>query len=202
MKKLIFVLIIFSFSTIAIADEGTEIKPKENKRRVLRHERRREKSRFHEFQLEIVKPYTTYEFQIEPSGGTNPLSNISHSEWGIRFSYAPLKKNKFTYFFSASYLEYGGSDSNSLRLENGGSYTFSKLLYTSVGVHLHKFLNADTAQIIDLGFGAQVLLGLQVTPQFGMKLGYTYTKFAEKEYLGFKMNISLLSPEIGFYWSF
>lgn len=202
MRKLFIATFILFFTLPVLADESVELKPKGNKRRVLRHERRREKSRFNPYQLELVKPYTTYDFQVEPSGGADPLSNNSHAEWGIRFTYAGRKKNKFGYFLSASYLEYGGSNSNSLRLEGGGSYTFSKHLFSLAGIHVHKFLNADTAQIIDLGIGANALLGMQITQEFGIKVGYTYTKFLEKEYLGRKINITLLSPEIGLYWSF
>ncbi|OQW47234.1 MAG: hypothetical protein A4S09_15690 [Proteobacteria bacterium SG_bin7] len=201
MKNLFLSLLIFSFIAPAFADEDTDPRPRENKRRVLRHERRRERNRMHEYQLEFVKPYTTYEIQKEPSGGTNPVSS-SHTERGIRFTYAPLKKKTLGYFFAVAYLEYGGSNSNSLRLESGGSYTFSKLLYSLVGVQLHKFLNAETAQIIDLGYGVQALLGFQITQQFGVKLGYTYTKFIEKEFGGSKINTTFLSPEIGVYWAF
>ena len=202
MKKLFSPLLILLISFSAIAEEGTELKPRESKKRVLRHERRREKGRINEYQLEFVKPYTTYQVHSEPAGLGDVLSNNSHAEWGLRFTYAPFKKRSMSYFFSAAYLEYGGSNSSSLRIEGGGAYTFSKLLYAFFGLQLQKFLNSETAQMIDLGYGVQGLVGMQISQQFGVKLGYTYTKFIEKEYFNYKINTSLLSPEIGLYWSF
>ncbi len=185
------------------------------KARQNRSERKRQEKRTEggstiatgKFQIEVVKPYTTYTVKVDPSDASDPVSNDDHAEVGVRFTYVKLRRKKIGWGLGAGYFEYGGgSVSGTLRADALASYSFSSRLYLLFGAHIQKFLNSETAQIIDLGLGPQIALGYQFTRKFGIKLGYYYTVFNEKqlEVLGqtVKINTTLNSPEASVYFSF
>ncbi len=227
MRVILVVVILIELSVSALAQPpSSNSAAKANLSRVERREKKeREKLRrrrrddpdryseidrrggFKKFQLELVKPFTTYQVTVSPSGGTQSLTNDSNSEIGVRFTYAKIRDERFGYSASGAYLEYGGgSTSGSLRFEAAGTYGFSNLIYTLYGLHLQKFVNAETAEVIDLGFGAQIVFGIQATRNFGFKVAYYYTMFTEKELnvLGtvYTVKTNFQAPELAIYWSF
>jgi hypothetical protein len=205
MKQVLIVLLILVSLTAFTREEGLDFgDSQKKKRKALRHERKALRSRYYESQIEFLKPFTQYQVKSTPSLADN-ISTRPHTELGVRYTSATIKRHALDYAWAAAYIDYG-SGGATLRFEGYGTYALNNKNYFMFGGNLQKFLDSTTSQAIDFGFGVQGLWGYQFTRRLGGKFGVTYTYFLEKEFTvattNVKIQTSLLSPEIGLYWGF
>jgi len=128
------------------------------------------------FRISYVRPNLSY--KIEVSGNGIPSFDFSgklDETNGLSFGYASLPIQAIGWTSNATLLEIKneGSSTQIGRLDGNLAYAFNKYVHTKGGLNLSKFVKSDNSDKLSAGVGFQGGLGLQMTKNLGLDVGYT-----------------------------
>lgn len=169
-KQTLALLIIALFSSSVFARGGRSTAP-------LRVDK--EDSRFSSqgFRIAFVKPFIEAEVKASVSGTSfSAKSNIKDTN-GVSVGYAYLPIQAFGFTTNLTYLSMTEESTASLlRLDGNAAFAINRYLNIKGGANISKFVGGDGMDKYDAGIGVQGSLGVQITKNFGLDVGYAYMK--------------------------
>ncbi|HWU42004.1 MAG TPA: hypothetical protein VN132_01160 [Bdellovibrio sp.] len=150
------------------------------------------------FRMSIFKPL--YEGEVKLSGFGVSQSDKKDLDNSIGFSigYVSLPVRALGWTVNASYADLKHQNDSSMglgRVDGNLAYAFTSILNLKGGLNVSKFVSGPgEATSYDAGLGYQVSLGVQLTKNFGLDVGYAVMNQSKSS--GFKIDVKESGAEI------
>ncbi|MEN0060328.1 MAG: hypothetical protein AAGB31_15925, partial [Bdellovibrio sp.] len=150
------------------------------------------------FRVGIVKPILKADIEVSSSYGSASGSSNLDEALGLSLGYASLPIQELGWTTNITYIDIAnaGSSVGIARVDGNLAYAFTSVINLKGGLNLSKFISGDGHENIDTGVGAQGSLGVQLTKNFGLDLGYTHMRQSSSTG-GFEVEITEAGFEIG-----
>lgn len=128
------------------------------------------------FRVGIVKPMLEAELKFSNGGrsfSTEPTKIDDTLGLSLGYVNLPVQELGWTSNLSYMQLKNKGLDANLARLDGNVAYSFTQILNIKGGLNLSKFTSGEGVSKLDPSIGFQGGLGVQLTRNFGLDIGYT-----------------------------
>lgn len=127
------------------------------------------------FRISLVRPFL--EAELNATYKDESLSETKKVEetTGLSLGYASLPVQDLGWTSNATYLNIGtdGVYNGVARIDGNLAYAFNSIVNLKGGINVSKFVTGEFSENMKAGIGFQGGLGVQLTRNFGLDLGYT-----------------------------
>ncbi len=127
------------------------------------------------FRISIVKPMLSADIKASYKGQSASNSETLDSALGLSLGYAslPVQELGWTSNFTYMDIKNEGSTTGAVRADGNLAYAFTQIVNIKGGVNLSKLTSGTNSDKLNPGIGFQGGLGIQLTRNFGLDVGYT-----------------------------
>lgn len=123
----------------------------------------------------VVKSMLKSEIAARYQGFSGSSSENIDSTTGVSLGYAKLPVQALGFTSNLTYLDFrdNGDPAGALRADGNLAFAFTKFLNAKGGINVSKFTSGKGLTDLNAGIGFQAGLGVQMTKNIGLDVGYT-----------------------------
>jgi hypothetical protein len=125
--------------------------------------------------VSILKPNYEFTGKVKFAGDSFEGTATPDSIWGVAVGYAQLPIQELGWTANLGMLEEKTDDvsMNMLRVDGNLAFAFNQFLNIKGGINIMKITTGKGTENLNAGIGYQASLGLQLTKNLGIDLGYS-----------------------------
>lgn len=149
------------------------------------------------FRIGIVKPILKANIKASFNGGSVSANENLDEALGFSLGYAKLPVQELGWTTSATYMDIknNGESDGLARIDGNLAYAFTSIVNIKGGLNISK-LTSSAGNKLNAGMGFQGGVGVQLTRNFGLDLGYTQMN-QSGSLEGAKINFKVSGFEVG-----
>ncbi|MBX7231332.1 MAG: hypothetical protein K1X29_04510 [Bdellovibrionales bacterium] len=148
------------------------------------------------FRIGVVKPMLEADYKLSYQGQHLEIEENLEA-LGFSLGYASLPVQELGWTTNATYMDIKseGGSVGLARIDGNLAYAFTSIINVKGGLNVSKFTSREISKY-DAGIGFQGGVGVQITKNFGLDLGYTQMNQSDSVN-GVKVNLKESGVEIG-----
>lgn len=149
------------------------------------------------FRIGIVKPMLEADIKASYQGQSFGAKEKLDEALGLSLGYASLPVQELGWTANATYMDIKneGSSTGLARIDGNLAYAFTSIVNVKGGLNISKLTKSENSKY-DAGIGFQGGVGVQLTRNFGLDLGYTQMNQSGSSE-GVKVDLKEAGVEIG-----
>lgn len=126
------------------------------------------------FRIGIVKPILELDLKVSLGGASASDYTKVNDALGFSLGYASLPVQALGWTVNFAYMDLNTKESSAdmVRVDGNLAYAFTDILSIKGGLNISKLTGKDSADDLNAGIGLQGSLGVQITRNFGIDIGY------------------------------
>ena len=146
----------------------------------------------------IVKPMLDVDLKASYQGQSSSNKERLDDTLGFSLGYASLPVQKLGWTTNATYMDIKneGSSTGLARIDGNLAYAFTSIINFKGGLNVSKLTSGEDHNKFNAGIGFQGGVGVQLTKNFGLDLGYTQMN-QSGSFEGLKVDLKEAGVEIG-----
>lgn len=133
------------------------------------------------FRISLVRPNLDAKMKVKYESFSFDGSQKIDSTMGLAVGYASLPIQELGWTTNLALMEAKNeSSANLARVDGNLGYAFNKYVNLKGGLNVAKFTSGSGVKELNAGFGFQASVGVQLTKNFGLDVGYTEMNTAGK----------------------